>query len=208
MEVKCRALEKGVELMINKKKLVLEFPNEIWANYPEHLKKVFVDNYAFLKSLHLPQFLNDDNIQFDTSYPLFKNEIFNCMLNNIPFCADMDCVSTAERLKKFINLDFGFKNFDVKHSSYCKKPDEKAVLSMSFGKESLLSFALAKELGLEPLSITSYDDNVPIQNTYKKKIVSKFAEEHNTKVCQINNKASGIHDYEYWNIPKTEWGYG
>ncbi len=211
MKVNCRALEEGVELIINEKKFILGFPKEVWADYPEPLKKLFVDNYAFLKSLHLPQFLNDDNIQFNTSYPLFKNEILNCMQNNIPFCADIDNVSTAERLKRFINLDFEFKDFEVKHNPYDlhnKRADEKAVLSLSFGKESLLSFALAKELGLEPSPVTSYDDNVPIQNEYKKDIACKFSEEHNTKIWQINNGVSGIHDYEYWNIPKTEWGYG
>lgn len=202
-------LNNGVELLIGDGRFTLEFPDEVWNDYPEDLKRIFIDNYTFLKSLHLPQLLNNSSrLVFSTSYPLFKSQLYNCLLNSIPFCADVDGRSTVEELKRYLNLEFEFSDHDVKYPSYTKKLNEKAVLSMSFGKDSLLSYGLANELGLDVSPVISFDNDCLRENQYKMNILRRFSHEFGKKVWSIKNDTSIIHRHEYWDAPDTEWGVG
>jgi hypothetical protein len=209
MKISCTETNTGLKFSVNGKEYTLEYPREVWNEYPENMKKVIVDNYAFLKSLHLPQMLNNGNsLEFDTSYPLFKKPFYNSMLNSIAFCADVDGVTTEKNMKKFVNLNFTFKDFKVRYPHYDDKLGEKSVLNMSFGKDSLLTFALAKELELDPKPIFMEDHAVKIENEYKSDLIKKFSKETETEVATFSNGTGVIHDYRHWAIPRTEWGYG
>ncbi len=215
MIINCRNTNKGLTFSIDEQNFALEYPQKVWDNYPDSLKSVFADNYAFLKALHLPQMLsqngkleNHDKLDFSTSYPLFEKQIIDCMFNNISFCADVDNVSTADNLKSFLNLKISFKNFEIKYPKYEDNLDEKAVLNMSFGKDSLLSFGLANELGLEPTSVYMLDNSVKIENDYKLEVIEKFKKETGKEVLTFTNNTGVLHDYRTWKLPRTEWGYG
>lgn len=209
MRISCSETKKGMKLAVNDREYELEYPGGIWEEYPESLKKVTVDNFAFLKSLHLPQMLNNGNsLEFENSYPLFQRPFYNAMLNNISFCSDVDGVPTEKNLKKFMNLNFSFKDFKVDYPEYNKKLEEKSVVNMSFGKDSLLTYALAQELGLEPKAVFMEDNAVAIENQYKKELIKKFSKELGTEVWSFRNGTGIIHDYRHWEMPRTEWGYG
>jgi hypothetical protein len=209
MKINCSETDKGIKFSVNDRAYFLEYPDDVWRQYPDSMKKVMVDNYAFLKSLHLPQMLNNGNsLEFDTSYPLFKKPLYNAMLNNISFCADVDSISTEKNIKKFMNLNFSFKDFKIDYPKYEKKLEEKSVLNMSFGKDSLLTFALADELGLDPKLVFMEDNSVKLENEYKRELIKKFSKELNTGVETFSNGTGVIHDYRHWSMPRTEWGYG
>ncbi|OGM01637.1 hypothetical protein A3K72_03685 [Candidatus Woesearchaeota archaeon RBG_13_36_6] len=209
MKIRCQETRKGVSIKVHKKVYKLEFPEEVWKDYPENLKVVFVENYAYLKSLHLPKMLNNgDKIDLNTSSPLFKNLIYNAVLRHIPFCSDVDGVSTAKNIKDFMSLSFEFGNQKPTYPFYNKQLDEKAVVPFSFGKDSLLTFGIADELGLEPTAVMSLDNDCPLENKYKKPVSRRFEKDLKTKVWKIKNNTGKMHLYKYWNVPKTEWGYG
>ncbi|MBN2422837.1 hypothetical protein JXB41_06425 [Candidatus Woesearchaeota archaeon] len=210
MKINCKFDSKGIVLSVNEIKYALEFPSEVWMNFPIEHKKIFADNYAFLKSLHLPRFFEDyEKIEYKTSFPLFKSQIYNCMLNNLAFSADVDNASSAEYIKGFLNLEFGFNGYKKDSlPDYKEELQEKAVVAMSFGKDSLLSYGLAKEIGLEPVPIMSVDNDCPVENKYKINISKIFSKETGTKIGLITNNTSLIHRPKYWKIPNTEWGFG
>ncbi|MEM4397760.1 MAG: hypothetical protein QW757_04015 [Candidatus Woesearchaeota archaeon] len=232
MIIDCKKTNRGLRLIIDGKEYNLIFPEKIWKNYPEKLKDIFCDNYAYLKVLHLPQMLSQNwknksyknldieknfhdlkNLKFKTSYPMFKQQIFNAHLNNISFCADVDNVSTKEQLKNFLDLNVTFENYEIKNLAYFdkeerKEKEEKAIVNMSFGKDSLLTFALAKELGLNPVPVFMLDNAVKLENEYKKELIKKFSKEFNTEVYIIDNQTGILHDYRTWKLPRTELGYG
>lgn len=208
MRVDCKIVKKGVVLEINNQPFLLEFPEHVWKQYPQPLKKIFADHYAFLKSLHLPQFLrNGAVLDFATSDPLFRDKIFDCFLKTVPFAADMDGVSTQERIRSFLKLEFKFLDYDQKIPDYRHKLEEKAVLSMSFGKDSLLSFALARELGLDPVSVINIEDDAPVEGEYKSKLADKFTQEFGCQIHRIRNNTMRIHYGDYWQVPYSEWGF-
>ncbi len=209
MKVGCKATAQGIELHIDDKKFSLDYPEEIWGSYPTEFKEIMVNNYAFLKTIHLPQFMESTKkIYYSTKNPMFKHAIFNCILNNISFCADVDNLSTAEEIKRFMNLDFDFKGISTQIAEYPGILDEKAILSMSFGKESLLSYGVADEIKLEPKPVQTSDVDCPIENKHKKSIAQKFSREFKTKVWELVNNTSIIHRSMFWGNRKSEWGYG
>jgi hypothetical protein len=201
-------VKKGVVLEVNNQAFLLEFPEAVWKQYPQSLKKIFADHYAFFKCLHLPQLLrNGAKIEFATSDPLFRDKIFDCFLKTVPFAADMDGVSTQERMRSFLRMEFQFSDYDQKIPDYRHKLEEKAVLSMSFGKDSLLTFALAKELGLNPVAVMNVEDDAPLEAAYKNKLAERFAEEFSCPVERIHNNTTRIHYGDYWQEPYSEWGF-
>ncbi|MEM2131467.1 MAG: hypothetical protein QXR96_03005 [Candidatus Woesearchaeota archaeon] len=244
MIIDCKKTNSGLKLIIDEKEYDLIFPEKIWKNYPEKLKDIFSDNYAYLKVLHLPQMLSQNwknkfyriekkdnnlneeksysdlkNLKFKTSYPMFKQQIFNAHLNNLSFCADVDSVSTKEQLKNFLDLNVIFNDYEIKNIIDIEKEiktdkelkkdfQEKAIVNMSFGKDSLLTFALAKELGLNPVPVFMLDNAVKLENEYKKELIKKFSKEFNTEVYTIDNQTGILHDYRTWKLPRTELGYG
>jgi len=208
MKANCYANDKGLELVFEDKTYSLEYPEKIWKAYPENLKKLFADNYAYLKALHLPHMLkNGIKISIGNPVPLFEKPIYGCMLNNVSFCSDVDGDSTEANLKKFVNLEFDFKDFETTYPKYDNILKEKAVLNMSFGKDSLCSFGLARELGLDPEPVFTIDNSTVRENNYKKIIINNFSKEFK-KVWTVTNNTGVLHDYRYWKMPRTEWGYG
>lgn len=209
MRINCKTTESGLMLTVDDAQYTLDYAPEIWKKYPENLKNVFRDNFAFLKAIHLPQMLEkDDPVDFGTATPLFKESIYNCMLNNISFCADVDESSTSGNLKNFLNLKFRFKDYRPQMPDYKEELDEKAVVNFSFGKDSLLTYAVADEIGLDPEPVYMADHAVKLENAYKKIISEKFSKEFNKNISVIENQTGLIHDYRHWKRKRTEWGYG
>lgn len=207
MHIGCVETDTGIELSIDSRAFRLNFPREIWQPFSD--KGLFADNYAFLKALHLPQMLNRwERVDFQTSYPLFKHQIQSALLNNIPFCADVDGGSAAENIRKFLSLDFRFKDHDTRYPSPGVPLAEKAVLNMSFGKDSLLTYAVAREIGLPTTLVMSVDNDSPLECKYKNDIARRFAEEFGEKIWLVENNTGVIHRYEFWGAPHTEWGFG
>ena len=207
MKIGCNETATGLELRIDERTFSLNFPPEIWAKFPH--KGPFADNYAYLKTLHLPWMLNrDEALEFDTAYPLLRHQIFSAMLNNISFCADVDGVSTAENIKRFLALELRFRDHTTRMAHGGATLAERAVLNMSFGKDSLLTYAIARELGLKPILIMSVDNDGPREYGYKRDIAARFAREFGETLHVVGNNTGVIHRYEYWGTPATEWGFG
>ncbi|MBI1731981.1 MAG: hypothetical protein HYR49_04335 [Gammaproteobacteria bacterium] len=207
MRIGCDVTDTGLELRVDGRRFSVHFPREIWQGFPH--REAFADNFAYLKTLHLLQMLNrDEPLDFDTAYPLFRHQIFSALLNNISFCADVDGVSTAENIRRFMALEIRFHDQRTRVPAGGRALGERAALNMSFGKDSLLSYAVARELGLRPLLIMSVDNDGPREYAYKRDLATRFCAEFGETVHVIENNTGVIHRFEYWGTPYTEWGFG
>ncbi|OGT81317.1 MAG: hypothetical protein A3H91_04805 [Gammaproteobacteria bacterium RIFCSPLOWO2_02_FULL_61_13] len=207
MRIGCDVTETGLELRVDDRRFHVHFPPAIWQAYP--YRQAFADNFAYLKTLHLPQMLDrQEPLEYATALPLFRHQIFMAMLNNISFCADVDGVSTAENLKRFLALELRFHDHATNVPIGGKSLGERAVLNMSFGKDSLLTWAVARDLGLRPLLIMSVDNDGPREYAYKADLARRFCAEFGETLHVVQNNTGLIHRYEYWGTPFTEWGFG
>lgn len=207
MRIGCTVTATGLELGVDERCFSVHFPGEFWKAFPH--AAAFADNYAYLKALHLPQMLNRyEPLEFDTAYPLFRQPILSAMLNNVAFCADVDGVSTAENIRRLLGLELRFRDDAARVPAGGTALSERAVINLSFGKDSLLTYAVAKELGLAPILIMSADNDGPREYAYKRERAERFCREFNETVHVIENNTGVIHRYEYWGTPSTEWGFG
>lgn len=208
MRIACELTPTGLLLRIDERSFRVAYPGEVWAGFPH--REAFAEHYALLKALHLPQMLGreDEPLTFETRRPLHHHAIFLAMLNNVPFCADVDGVPTAERLRALMGLDLRFAGQIPRVPGGGRETHERAVVNMSFGKDSLLSWALARELGLQPLLWISVDNDCPREYAWKEGIAARFCAEFGETVHTVVNDTGLIHRPEYWGTPPTEWGFG
>ncbi len=207
MQIGCTVTDTGLLLRIDERTFPLNFPADVWRAFPD--KELLADNFAFLKALHLPEMLDRwEPLEFDTCYPLFKHQITSMMINSIPFYADVDSRSTAESLRRFLGLDIRFRDYNVRYPAASQSLRDHAVLNISFGKDSLLTYAVAREMGLPLTLIMSVENDCPIEYGHKREIAKRFSEEFDEKILIVENDSGVIHRYGYWGAPHTSWGIG
>jgi hypothetical protein len=207
MRVGCTVTGAGLELAIDGRCFDVKFPHEVWETFPH--RGAFADNFAWLKALHLPWMLDRREVlEIGNACPLFRHAIQSAMLNNIPFCADVDGISTSEAIRRFLTQEVRFAEGETRIPSGGRALPERAIINMSFGKDSLLSYAVAKELGLKPILIMSSDNHAPRESAYQRDRAERFCREFGETLQFIENDSGVIHRYRYWQTPATEWGFG
>jgi hypothetical protein len=207
MHIGCDVTDTGLELRLDGRRFPVRFPADVWRAFPH--KDAFVDHYAFIKALHLPGMLRRDlALEYDTTLPLFRHAMYLAVLNNVAFCADVDGVPTAEELRRFLAMPISFADHRTRAPAQGRVLDDRAVVNMSLGKDSLLTYAVARELGLRPVLYISVDNDCPREYAYKADIAARFSAEFGETVQVVQNDTGVIHRYEYWGTPPTEWGFG
>ena len=184
-----KIIKNGVEIKIKNKKIQLVYPTPIWEKFPRTLHKIFADTTAYLFTWQLP-LINKDTLVCHFSNSLLENLFFKILIYSIPMnIFDDNQLKTSELIKDFLNLNFlsQFKgNFFSSFTSGKKikaKLKERAILLFSFGKESLLTYGLLKEMKIEPILIFIKEPLSQFENIHKKKLAKDFFNDFKDKVC-------------------------
>lgn len=176
-----KIIRNGVAIKIKGKKYSITYPYNVWNKFPKSLHKVFADSLAYISTWQLPLSEDSKNIVYHFSHPLIEPVFFKILLYSIPLNSfENKNVLTSDLIKKFYNVNFETK-FKGLNSYYSgkkikKKLKEKALILFSFGKESLLTFALIDELGIDPTLIFMKEPQMPSENYNKRKLAEKFYE--------------------------------
>lgn len=203
--------EHGIFAQMNSKKFYLSFPSEVWARYP--CKDVLIDNLAYECALAIPVLMSMKNMRVEkmklnTSYPLFSSLMFQNALNLLPNAACYSNVSSLDWFREINNLEVDFKDYNVAYPQIDCKYDERAVVNFSLGKESLLSFALLKELKVPQLlmNVAFSEDkkDIYVRSSLAKKLMEKENKKETTYVTVFQNLSS-LTDSEEWGLPSSEW---
>ena len=215
MKISCKRTGTGFKLGINGKNYALDYPDNLWADLPNQTKGFFEDNMAYLMTAHLPlMFGNGTNALHyaSTSAPFFQPMFDETLMYHIPSTAAIDGKDTSELLRRFINTQVTFSDYNVKipseHAAKADYNDGAAAINFTFGKDSLLTFAVCSELGLDTTLAYIEEPNAPVEIAHNRALEKKFSKEFNTSLTRIANGTSILHDHKYWGIDKTEWGYG
>lgn len=207
--IKARIYRRGITLKTPKGEYSLIYPQKIWQAYPEKIKNILCDNLTFLLTMNLPFVSPVKAIDYNTSLPFFMPFFFQIVARSIPAATDDYSSSTSESLKKFLNTNFSFKEKPVEIPVYNNgyKFKERAIIPLSFGKDSLLTLALAIELGLEPVCVYINDTVSPKENRFKLKMAEKISEEFGLKMHIVTNQIERLNDFDLWDSEETCLGY-
>lgn len=175
-----KILRNGVEIKIKRKKYRVTYDRTIWDKFPKSLHRVFADSLAYITTWHLPM-AKDVKVVYHFTSPPIGSVFFKILLYSIPmtvFEQKEKNLLTSDLLKKFYNVNFQteFKGLNYPYSGKKVKRmlKEKAILLFSFGKDSLLTYGLLDELGVDVMPIFMREPHSSFENAHKRKLAERF----------------------------------
>lgn len=206
MNVDCRKLSRGIGIRVKGKNHKLTYPPGIWNDYPAGLKDVLADNLVYLITMHLPILLDEKEVEYNTSFPCFKPVFYENIINDIIAASDTPSQSSVDLLKKFISIDYRFRDYNVKLPNYRQDLEKRAIITFTIGKESLLTYALCDEIGVD--SILVYIEEPEMADVYENKhkhiIIRNFLKEfNNAKVMKLSNGLGILRQNRYWGYDES-----
>ena len=195
--------------------LSLVFPKEVWRQFPKTNRRKLLDNVAYIFTAHLP-FLLKGNIrtEYNTCYPhsfLWANISFMRNLTAYWYLLKSKRGShTSSMLKTLLNSRSIFAPTRDVIPEFPTTIDEKVLIPFSFGKDSFLTYYLAKEIDLKPTLIWFND---PIDEGYegkhKKILYKRFKKVIKEDFYIIDNPLGSLREkgegWFGWELAITSW---
>lgn len=204
-KISTKLASNGIQISFKGRDYGLYYPENLWKEYP--YKNIFVKNYISLATLPLPILLNLKMVHYNSPKPDFQSEYKKLMLKDLLSSADDDKQDATKLAQRFLNVKYEFEKESRTETITEESSDERAVVSLSYGKDSLLSLAAAKELGLDPVTVYINDTVSPAENKLKIILGKKLSAELGQKHYIITNSVEQLNDFETWNKPETCFNY-
>ncbi len=180
---------------------------EYSVNYPPGVlsalnkkdREVLLDNFVYTKTIPLTIF-REEPLSFQSSRPAFKDFVDDGVAKDLPRIGEIDKEEFKDLLESFKdslgNGKVVFQNGkSIKNLLISPKTSDKvAILGLSFGKDSLLSYALANEIGLKchPVFINDMEKYNPNEFKQKKKIARAFSQKQIQPVFCLSDETDNI----------------
>lgn len=207
MELNCKKSKNGLIVNLKNKKFCLSYPKKIWHSYPDDIKDVLVDNLIHLLTINLPLVAEIKELKYNTATPLFGSLFHTLVINSLPSAVEDYNIKTEDIIKKFLNIDYKFNGSDIKIPSYSCETSEKAVVSLSCGKDSLLSLAVCNEIGLNPVAVYVNDTVSPNENRIKMRFGKELGKKLGVEFYLVKNEIEKLNDFVYWKKSESCIGY-
>ncbi len=207
-KITCREREKGITLSFRGKDYDLTYPDGIWQAYPRRAKDFFIDNITFAQTVSLPLVSGIKKLNYGTSAPLLKSFFNSSVVKNIPAAVDGYKVSAADKIRQFINTEYIFSGVRARQPYFGGRMRKGlAIVSFSLGKDSLLTLAVCRELGLEPVGVYINDTVSPGENGIKIKYMKEITRRLGVRIIVVTNETEQLNDFENWSGDETCIGY-
>jgi hypothetical protein len=106
--------------------------------------------------------------------------------------------TASSLLKKLSNAEFSIEFTGIPHAVHNQKPSAmestRVLLPMSFGKDSLLTFAVAREIGLSVIPVFIEEPTCSVQNQKKHTLAKLFTKKCHTKIVFFKNTLGILRD--------------
>lgn len=209
----------GFIVKIDDKEFEEFFPEDIWSEMPDSSKRIVAENYIACATYSLPLMNGKMSIEYGFPSPILDSFFLVPVLNYIPTISNGE--SYFEMYKKILNSVREFSNGESGKISMKEKNSGRAVCFMTFGKDSMLSYALSEELGLNPIALyieepdikykdtdkEENQDEMMYENLHKNRLISLFKEEFDKKVYSVNNGLGKIRYPDEFNKIGGDYGW-
>ncbi len=185
------------------------YPDGIWSEYHTEAREFLVDNLVYAQTIHLPLMMGAEEISYNTSPPYFQTYFFQNMVMDFPSCADVDGKSTSSYLRSFMNLKVNFRDNRIRLPTYeGEAREDSSVVSLSFGKDSLCTWAVSREIGLNPQIGYIVEPSLTYEEKHKTALAEAFHKEFGVKLVKVDHSAGELRDGVKLGVGKTELGWG
>ena len=209
--IKSRTDKFGLVINFQNTDFFIKYPRNIWSILSENTKESLLDNITYAATMHLPLVIpHSSGIKYNTAIPMFEPYFLQNFLKDIPSNTEVDGTNTDEITKKSLQLQYSFEKNSIRtpDQSFRDFAAEKAIVAMSFGKDSLLSYALAEELNLKPEMVYIVESSLTYEEKHKEELGKAFEKEFSKKLHILRHDTGKFRDYKFLNLPKSEIGWG
>lgn len=193
--IKNQDTPRGYTIFVNGYAYSVEYSKNIWEEFQN--KRLLINNLIYARTASLRMF--SSKLEYDTSYPFFKEFLDKGVIRDIPRIADTIGVNTRKLVCDFNKSAVNFKDTKLQNSIISGNESDSGsiVIGMSFGKDSLLSYGLAKEIGLdvEPVFFGDMAGYNLSEYYHKLRLMQKFVKKFNKKVHFIADNTDDIFYY-------------
>jgi hypothetical protein len=196
IKINSKILKNGLRIKFNKKNYDIKYPKGVWEKISDKNKLFLLDNIAFVSTFHLPLYFDEDSIAYNTNEPLLKTFFRDCALGDIPNFSSLEKKDTNEIIRQFYNLEYYFKDINARLPNFDNDFNSDTLINFTFGKESLLTFGVCREIGLKANLVYFFPSEKEIEFRLKRILAKSFSKKFNQHIFMTKNFV------EYLNIPE------
>ena len=202
--VSAKAVEQGITVTINNHVIRLRYPPSVWGRFPKTHRKILTQNIAFGLTFQLPYLYTTVRKMFyNMPLPLSESFFFKGLALALPSTAIMqsqkDQRITSNLLRKLYDTDYVFSSHKTDVPPYNRTSmSDRAIMPFTFGKDSLLTYALAKELGIHVYPIYISEPYSPFEEVTKKLLSEPFRHEFHTQIGFMRNTLGVLREPYGW----------
>jgi len=193
-EISTKLNPDGFQLNIFNQSYQVKYQLKIWRNLAQKSQKVLAENFAYGRTAPL-NIVNHSNLWYETSRPVLKNFVDYGIIGDLPRISERFNLNSKKLLASFKNsrrsgrIIFAQRDKFIKLLPKAKTKKDKAIISLSFGKDSLLSYGLAKEIGLDYriFFVEESEREKTAEWFWKKKIIKQFCQKERQKVYLVKD---------------------
>ena len=219
VQVQSVPTEKGIRVSVRSsqfsKSLHLVYPPSIWKPYPRDNKIKLVDNISYVFTAHLPFLLRGNvRLEYSTGYPHVYSWAIQSFMRNLPAYWYMFKGKRGSNifpiLKVLLNSNYYFSETADTPPQFPSTIDEHVIIPFTFGKDSFLSYHIAKEIGLQP-TLLWFNDPVDqgYEGKHKLKLFQEFSSEVHDPMYYLNNPLGSLRERGDgpfgWEMAITSW---
>jgi len=209
MEIHSERTDNGITVRFRDTPYPIVYPTSVWKATPAQTQIALKDNLALATTMHLPLVFAEDTIIYHSGRPILEPYFVQNFLKDIPSCTAVDGTSTDEVVRQFFNIDYQFyDSVIIKPAPEPVNSPFRAIVGVSFGKDSLLSYAVADEIGLEPEMVYVVEHSMTYEEKHKTVLAKKFKKEFGKEMRILQHETGKLRDYPYLGLPITELGWG
>ena len=179
------------------------YPQAVWQAYPA--KEALIRELAFISTMATPLILRHPNAVYDTPSPLYFDTYRSLFERAIPNLVEPIADESATEIRQLLqatHYTFGTERPTpaLQHGEWSPR---RAVLPLSFGKDSLLSLATLRELGYEVFPVSIDERVLPRANALHRQLAVQLHNEFGLHTDVLENEVQLFSDYQILERPET-----
>jgi 7-cyano-7-deazaguanine synthase in queuosine biosynthesis len=205
IKIDSRHTKEGMKIVSEGKEYNLRYPKDFWSDYKD--KSFLHENLTSILTISSPVVARKKEIIYNTSKPLFFSQYHDIIEKGLPSSNEDYRMPTKKAMEAFRKIKYLFSDDNGKNSEFDESLNKRAIVALSFGKDSLLTLAVGKEIGLDPVGVYVNDTVSPNENNSKRMLMKKVEKMFSVKTFEITNEIEKLNDFETWNTPESCVGY-
>ena len=183
----------GFIVNVGKKSYALNYPSITWNKLPFSLKNKIAESLSFIFTRHIP-FLKKIKLNYSFAPPLIQSLFIHGLIHSIPELVIDEEPNFSKTTSEIIKLLYNSESYISFASNISPKLEKNhktypAIANMlfTFGKDSLLTFSLLKEIGIKVIPYFISEPFSQKEVKIKTFLIKQFKKELKYDIKIVNN---------------------